>query len=552
MSRQVELWLYLLAGLAVLELISIVRVPLSYVWTKLLLYMLTLAVAVIGLLTGTFLPCLVAATAMQILFILIPATLISRISAYLLTMDIESGRRLLGKLRYLLWGEPYRFCRDRVEAFASYMKGDGATGDAIMVAWEKDRCPKRVISQARSIRLNGRILLRDWQGTIKLFDEIKRAGDVERPYWLWVSKAYSELGQVGRAAIAIEEARLAEYSNSPEGLALALLPFFALAGASTQCEYLLNQLAAGRGALPEYTRLYWLGRCLAHRGETEAAKETFKGALASAQSQPKVTSAWAARIQEQLDLLDRAEDLPAPSWQNPDQQSSQDDINRVWRIYQNAIFVQEIISPRQLSRTVNAICAVTVAIFVLLQCLVRFGNDDQLEFVKHCLSLGLLDPRKVLSGQYWRLVTYMFLHKDGFHIVVNIIGLLWFGRIAQSIFGTWRFVGIFFLAGIVGGVIHCLAQPDVLAMGNSGAVMGIFGAVGVGIFRLHDYLPAKVRQIELAWLAGLALSGVVIDQMTPYVASVVHLGGMLAGMLFGMIVSVPKPEYANDEKRASV
>jgi rhomboid protease GluP len=184
-----------------------------------------------------------------------------------------------------------------------------------------------------------------------------------------------------------------------------------------------------------------------------------------------------------------------------------------------------------------------VLVFVVLKLMMVSGSDEQIVLVQELMGVGLLDPRKVLAGQYWRLVTYMFLHKDEVHLLMNMIGLFWFGRVAENIFGTARFVGIFFLAGIVGGIIHCLFQPAELVVGDSGAVMGIFAAVGAGIFRLREYLPARTRHNELSWLVGLALASFFIDQIMPQVASVVHLGGMLAGLSFGFIVSVPRPPY---------
>jgi rhomboid protease GluP len=189
---------------------------------------------------------------------------------------------------------------------------------------------------------------------------------------------------------------------------------------------------------------------------------------------------------------------------------------------------------------------VTTVILAVGRLLTIFGDDTQLDFVKSVISDGLLDPAKVLAGQYWRLVTYMFLHKDETHVFVNMVGLLWFGRIAQNIYGTTRFVFLFFAAGIVAGIVHCLLDPQTLAIGDSGAVMGVFGAVGIGIYKLREYLPASVRRTELSWLIGLAVGGTVIDRMMPQVASIIHLGGLLAGIVFGLLISVPVPKYEQE------
>ncbi len=224
--------------------------------------------------------------------------------------------------------------------------------------------------------------------------------------------------------------------------------------------------------------------------------------------------------------------------------AKESDIDRVWEIYQNAKFVQSMISPKRKSTAVISIVVVTTLVFACFKFMMLSGDDALLGLYQQLFGMWLLDPHRVLGGQYWRLFTYMLLHKDEVHLLMNMIGLFWFGRIAENIYGTPRFICIFVLAGILGGIVHCLTQPGVMVVGDSGAVMGIFAAVGVGIFRLRKYLPASVCRSELSWLIGLALSGFLIDKMVPQVAAIVHLGGMLAGLLFGSIVSVPRPSYA--------
>lgn len=74
--------------------------------------------------------------------------------------------------------------------------------------------------------------------------------------------------------------------------------------------------------------------------------------------------------------------------------------------------------------------------------------------------------------------------------------------------------------------------------------MGMFGAVAAGIFRMKDYLPDKIWRVELYYLAALAVVSVISDQVIPQVAIFAHLGGMVAGLVYGLIVRVPKPAYA--------
>ena len=119
------------------------------------------------------------------------------------------------------------------------------------------------------------------------------------------------------------------------------------------------------------------------------------------------------------------------------------------------------------------------------------------------------------------------------------MGLWWFGHVAKNVYGTTRFLAIYFVSGALSGVTHALLQPLDPAVGASGAVMGVFGAVLAAVFRLKSDLPERIRNIELSWMAGLALAQVVLDQIIPQVAAFAHLGGLVSGFIIGLIVDIP-------------
>ncbi len=79
----------------------------------------------------------------------------------------------------------------------------------------------------------------------------------------------------------------------------------------------------------------------------------------------------------------------------------------------------------------------------------------------------------------------------------------------------WQFLFIYLATGMLSGMSHVLLAPAMPAVGASGAVMGIFGAVAAGIWRLKDRLPRGIRRQELSWMFGLALSQVVLDHFSP-------------------------------------
>jgi membrane associated rhomboid family serine protease len=553
LTHQFDLWAYPLIFVSLLALAAQARTSWAWSGSYAVIYLVVLLLAIAGIAIGAPLPFSIVGWLCIIAFIMVPSVVLSRISSNMLVLDVDSSERNIRRLRWLVIGQRYQYWKDVTEAFALYVKGQGEEADAVLTKWEDQRgIPKSVKEQIKSFKLSGRIVLWDWTAIIEQFQKIKASGKVPRAVYISVSRAYAELGRIHEAAQCLIDAKVSESASNPQSLALSFLPFFSLAGALAEVEKLLHTLSRGRRSFPEFSRLYWRGRCLAVRGEIDEADLCFSRATQLIEQLPgkQTIAAWKARIDSHVKLMRQSagtEARDAASKQTNTEGESANgtdsDIKNVWRAYENACFVQEIISPGKQSKTVLAIVIVTTVILAIGRILTIFGDDTQLDFVKNVISDGLLDPAKVLAGQYWRLITYMFLHKDETHLFVNMVGLLWFGRIAQNIYGTMRFVFLFFVAGIVAGVVHCLLDPQTLAIGDSGAVMGVFGAVGIGIYRLREYLPASVRRTELSWLIGLAVGGTVIDRMMPQVASIIHLGGLAAGIIFGLLISVPVPKY---------
>ncbi len=80
-----------------------------------------------------------------------------------------------------------------------------------------------------------------------------------------------------------------------------------------------------------------------------------------------------------------------------------------------------------------------------------------------------------LSGDWWRLLTYMFLHGGLMHIAINMWCLWDLGTLCEHLYGRWTFGAIYLITGIAGGVASVGWNPQVLSVGASGAVFGLAG-----------------------------------------------------------------------------
>nr|WP_054752968.1 rhomboid family intramembrane serine protease [Piscibacillus salipiscarius] len=82
----------------------------------------------------------------------------------------------------------------------------------------------------------------------------------------------------------------------------------------------------------------------------------------------------------------------------------------------------------------------------------------------------------IAQGEYWRIITSMFLHIGLIHLLMNMIALYYLGEVTEKIYGTKRFLVIYFIAGIFGSIAS-FATNDSVSAGASGAIFGLFGAL---------------------------------------------------------------------------
>lgn len=140
----------------------------------------------------------------------------------------------------------------------------------------------------------------------------------------------------------------------------------------------------------------------------------------------------------------------------------------------------------------------------------------------------------VVLTQPWRLVTYLFLHNDVWHILFNMLWLYWMGRQVELDVGPRTFSSIYFLSGIGGALVNVLLSGTfgtTSVIGASGAVYGVMVAFAmlypnapIMLFLLPP-LPAKYV------IAGLILIDVILIGDKSAVARLVHVGGALTGFV---------------------
>ena len=148
------------------------------------------------------------------------------------------------------------------------------------------------------------------------------------------------------------------------------------------------------------------------------------------------------------------------------------------------------------------------------------------------LDFGAMYGPFIADGEYWRLFTAMFLHVGLTHLLFNGFGLLIFGQLVERIYGPYRFIAIYVLAGLTGSVASYLFNTDVIGAGASGALFGILGALGAFFAARRDLL-GEVGQQNLIGIAVLAGINLVFGFSTSGIDNFAHMGGLVGGVVLG-------------------
>lgn len=143
---------------------------------------------------------------------------------------------------------------------------------------------------------------------------------------------------------------------------------------------------------------------------------------------------------------------------------------------------------------------------------------------------GALFGPLVADGEWWRLITYGFLHAGLLHIGFNMF-LLWIlGREMEPQLGTPRFVGIYFTCLLAGAFGALLFSPNVPTVGASGAIFGLMGAAAA-ILYARGVNPFQTD------IGMLILFNLVLGFFVSNVSIGGHIGGLVGGIIAGLAVA---------------
>ncbi len=136
-----------------------------------------------------------------------------------------------------------------------------------------------------------------------------------------------------------------------------------------------------------------------------------------------------------------------------------------------------------------------------------------------------------LSGDWWRLVSSMFLHIGVIHIALNMWCLWSLGMLCESLYGPWTFAAVYLICGVGGSLASIAWHPYGVSAGASGAIFGIAGALIASLKFGEFSLPRSLVSSQLSSLVGFLAYSLIFGAISGRTDNAAHAGGLVTGLV---------------------
>ncbi|HEY9068650.1 MAG TPA: rhomboid family intramembrane serine protease [Candidatus Ozemobacteraceae bacterium] len=346
---------------------------------------------------------------------------------------------------------------------------------------------------------------------------------------IYIVRALLETGRHEEAMEAQEALEALVPGLTPDQISnvvICRLIFFAMMGWHQEFEAMVEGAQAIVESLPPALRLYWRGIAACYAGNGAHGRELLESALREARDQ--LPESWIPWMRQRITGLIEQEAFFAgrlvPRLQEIRTARRDGFMARV------AAGASALQPPELVERATGQMMKLLLGVFLLYIAIA--DQSDLLDLMRFGANSGFL----VRQGEWFRLVTYQFLHMGWLHLFMNLLALKYFGPPVETLVGWPLFLGVYLFGGICGGIATSWAQ-DGLSVGASAAVLGLLGAAISLEFFGGARAKALSRQGQISTLVFILLVNLGIGFVEKGIDNHAHLGGLAGGALAGIVLA---------------
>lgn len=149
------------------------------------------------------------------------------------------------------------------------------------------------------------------------------------------------------------------------------------------------------------------------------------------------------------------------------------------------------------------------------------------------LEWGANRRQETSGGDWWRLLASMFLHGGFMHLVLNISGLVIASFILEPLLKWRKYLILYLVSGLCGSLTSIWWYPNIISVGASGAIFGLFGAI-LSMFSITS--SPKNDNKGLLWMIGVFVGINLLWGLTGGIDNAAHIGGLISGSIIGIVL----------------
>lgn len=405
-----------------------------------------------------------------------------------------------------------------------------ATGPRVSRHLHRQMLGRIYAAGSRRASLTGRIeactYLHKYSDAVEIFQ--KHLGDAglkpSASLLYTMAITHSELGNLAEGVRCLGRAEEMDDAKHPRDLRrfLALLRIFTQSGRVEQLE---NHLRRFPGLVAQLSSAYlYLARgvALLRSGRKDEARDALNQAAIHLRPHEQYLR---RRIQERLAEASEPGPTLAP---DPD---TQDELDALESILERQPTSPAFMAREPSSDVTLALVMVCVAVWSLTEV---FGSSEN---ARTLLRFGANMPDLVRNGEWWRLVSSIFLHAGWLHLFFNAYACYLFGSFVERVSGRSAIFAVFMISGLCGSAASAFLGHYRISVGASGAVFGLLGAAIVLVMRLKTAFSLHVRKVYVFNFLFIAAINTAYGLVETRIDNLAHGGGFAAGVGMGLLLA---------------